>query len=267
MNAGTRSIRAQAFWAWLTSRSGLALRVIVALCLGVVDTLWQLSPLSSNALIGNILFWITVGAIAILAGDWVVRTIKGLRGGVRVVQGPDLFRGTYLSRIVEIGREVMGDGHADEETLRARLAVCPDGIKVLVRRSHPREVREKVIGYLVCWTITSQAADRYLAGEYTSGLDLTESDFDVADPGAAYITMVHGADASAKFEILRVAADRLGSLFEKPPGPGLLLARPATPEGKRLMKRAGMRRLPLPDSELWQVGRAELIAAIRSGGL
>lgn len=267
MDARTRSIRAQTLWAWLTSRSGLALRVVIAVCLGVAATLWQLSPFRSDAAVGTVLFWIALVAILALAIDWLVRIAMGLRGAVRVVEGTDLLRGAYLSRIVEIGREVMGDGHADEETLRARLVACPEGIKVLVRRPHPRRVRESVIGYFVCWTISAEAASRYLSGQYTSGLDLLESDLDSVSPGAAYITMVQGADGSAKFEILRVAAARLRELFETAQGPALLLARPATLEGRRLMERAGMKRLLLPNSELWQVERQRLLAAIRVGGL
>jgi hypothetical protein len=264
MDWGSWWLRVKTIWSWLASRSNRALRLVIALCLGGAAALWQLSPWSSETVIGDALFWVAMMAIAVLLVDWFVRSLLNLRGHFRIVQGYDLLKGSYLERIVDLGRMVMGDGHADTDTLRIRLGRCSQGVKVLVRRPQRFRVRETVVGYVVCWTISVSASARYLSGEYRSGLDLREEDIVTVEPGAAYITMVYGADFASKYEILKIVVDDLRNLFGRMDGPKLLLARPATIDGERIMKKAGMEPLGLEGSDLWNVERERLIRTLES---
>ncbi|MDG4831466.1 hypothetical protein O7627_19395 [Solwaraspora sp. WMMD1047] len=239
---------------------------MIAFCLGGAAALWQLSPWRSQTGVGNALFWVATAAFAALLVGWLVRGLLSLSNDFRIVEGFDLLKGSYLDRIVDIGRAVMGDGHADVDTLRLRLGRYSQGVKVLVRRPQRLHVREAVVGYLASWTISASASARYLSGEYRSGLDLQEEDIVSVEPEAVYVTMVYGSDITSRYEILKITLEHLMNLFGRVDmnGPKHLLARPATPEGERIMRKIGMKPLKLDGSDLWIVGREQLLMALES---
>lgn len=248
---------------WLTARSTRLLRMLVALAIGGAATLWTLSPWSDNSMIGQGLFWIAISAILLLIAEAPVRMWRRSRAKQSLVSERALLRGSYIDRVVDIGRTVMGDGHANADTLRGRLVRCPRGVQILVRRSARGRVSDDVVGYLACWTVTADATERFLSGEYGSALDLQDEDFTVDRPAAVYITMLYGADSVARRTMIQVANEQLRGLFELPDGPSVLLARPATHDGEMLMRKAGMAPLPGADAGVWSVDRVRLLETMQ----
>lgn len=254
--------------AWLTSQSTRALRGILAISSGLAATLFQLSPWSATSTIGYVIFWVAVGSvIVLLIAEWPIRLWRLRRADQFVVPRKNLLKGSYIDSVVAIGRSIMGDGHANAETMRARLGRCPDGLIVLVRRAHRRHVSDQVVGYFACWTITSAATERFASGEYHSALDLQDDDFTVDSPAAAYVTMLYGLDAYARRKIIEVAATQLRDQFGQTDQPSLLLARPATHDGELMMKRTGMKPLHGADDVVWSIDRAALHDSLAKVGL
>lgn len=253
----TRSllVRVRAAWEWLTTTSTRLVHLAVAVSVGAAATLWQISPWRDNEIIGAVLFWVAIAGLTLLLVQWPIQRWLRQRGEMRIVKGAAVRRGTYIERIVEMGRAVMGDGHADEATVAARLAHCPDGIQIVVRRPNKSRVREEVVGYLACWTISKRAAQALLSGEYESALDIPEDEFVATGAAAVYVTMVKGVDTASNRAVMRLAADRLRLLFDVERGPERLLARPATHSGELLMRKAGMKPVPAAGSVVWSVER------------
>lgn len=235
-----------------------------ALAVGGAAALWELSPWRDSDRFRGFLFAVAIVGITGLVCDWAIRHILARRGEYRVVASADLLRGAYLDQIVSMGRAVMGDGHADVETLRRRSEVCPAGIAVLVRRTRRFLVHETVVGYFVCWTISEPAMTEFLRGNYKSGLDLKAEDLSADSPAAAYVTMIFGSDYAARLRILGEAASRLEAVFANGHGPQRLLARPATREGERLMRKFGMLPLNVSGSLVWSVDRERLRQTLAS---
>lgn len=234
------------------------LLLTATLAIGGAAALWELSPWRDDDRVRTALFALAIAGIVVLAIEWAVRLVRSRQGEYRTIAASDIIRGSYIDHIVSLGRAVMGDGHADADTLRRRLERCREGISVLVRREQQSFVREAVVGYLVCWTISESAAESFLSGEYRSGLDLQETDLVTDRCAAAYVTMIFGVDYAARLRMLGVAASRLDSVFSDHTGPQMLLARPATKEGERLMRKLGMKPLGLPGSLVWSVDRETL---------
>ncbi|MGU3643419.1 hypothetical protein ACLBXX_00505 [Microbacterium sp. C23T] len=244
---------------WLTAKSTRVLRIVLATSVGVAATLWQLSPWSTNSTIGQILFWIAVGALLLLLTEWPVRLWMRRRAVQSLVPKRAILRGSYIERVVDIGRSVMGDGHANADTMRDRLARCPDGVHVLVRRSNRARVSDEVVGYLACWTLSAEALARFLTGEYRSALDLQDDDLVTDAPAAAYITMLYGSDPVARRAMIATTIERLRELFSTAESPSMLLARPATHDGEMLMKKTGMKPIHSSSNVVWYIDRATLL--------
>jgi hypothetical protein len=175
-----------------------------------------------------------------------------------------LLKGTYLDQVVALGRAAMGDGHAGAETLAKRLAVDPTGLTVLVRRSNLHRAAESVVGYFAIWSLSTNACEKFLSGRYSSGLDIVPEDLDAGSPRACYVTMVLGTDLRSRLEVLRFARNRLQQLYGRGGTAKMLLARPATKEGERLMRRLGMEPVSSGPGLLWSVDRETLLVRLRS---
>jgi hypothetical protein len=249
--------------AWLTARSTRALRFVLAASVGAAATLWQLSPWNTSPVVGQILFWIAIVTLLLLLAEWPIKAWWVARSTVSLVPKRALTKGTYIDRVVELGRSVMGDGHANSDVLRMRLRRCPDGIDVAVRRSFRTHVSDEVVGYFALWTISAAAANRFHSGEYSSGLDIEEAEFVIERPAAAYVTMLYGADGAARKFMLKVAVNRLRTLFDDGTTVNMLLARPATHDGELLMRKSGMRPLYEPDGVVWSVERTLLRSVLK----
>ncbi|MGL5811557.1 MAG: helix-turn-helix domain-containing protein [Nocardioides sp.] len=162
-----------------------------------------------------------------------------------------------LQDVIELSRRTIGGqaGFApltapppttrDAAPLQDRLNRRADAVELCLRR-HLDQDGETLVGYLMMYPLDETATGQILAGEVTGAEQIRPTAIAAThgDEFSLYIAMVLGADISSRSAVMERCINRVSRWSAAHPA-GRILARRATSDGQRWMKRYGF--LPIGD--------------------
>jgi len=195
--------------------------------------------------------------IAVSFAQWAVRTARragafAWREAILALErdfADDLATATELPTLCNLGTRAIGASHPSLKTLQERWERNPRIARVLYRVG----MRSRSIsGYILLYPISRQAEKRIQRGILASARDLQTADILAGFKRCrvVYISMLFGTGMAARGAALLLLKRELKTLNDV----DHLYARPASPDGLRLLKRYGFRPVvPAAENGIWEL--------------
>lgn len=170
---------------------------------------------------------------------------------------------THLREVVALGKRSIGDAHVDIATLRERLKVNSQVLRVVMRQRQSRN--PDICGYTLLYPLTEDAAARILREEVRAGSEIPGTCFcpDVESASCLYIGMILGTDREARAHVKGVLKTELVYMLSSSPNIRHVFGRPATPQGRQLLERYHF--IPVADEDdIWMARAPELQHRLRA---
>lgn len=154
-----------------------------------------------------------------------------------------------LKELCKIGFNLIGDNHADEETLKKRLSKNCRIVKII---KSLRNNKKGISGYYIAYPINNDADNLFQRKLIKNGKGIREEQIltDFSHASAIYISMVAGKNIHSKAFSLYILRKDISGYVEKYKKIKRLYAKPSTKDGLRILTKYGFEPLG-GDTEAW----------------
>lgn len=148
-----------------------------------------------------------------------------------------------ISGIVRLGEELVGNAHIPNETLMERFSKNQNIITCLHEATHPTYL----IGYFILYPLTNECIEGIESLDIVNGRDIRLDHIanDILQSSGLYIGMIGGRGGFANGYVVKELMRSINSISNTH-GIDRLYARGVTANGKKILNRLGMKRLPEP---------------------
>lgn len=154
-----------------------------------------------------------------------------------------------LKSLCNIGRNIIGENHADEETLKTRLSKNNKIVKII---KSLRNNKKGISGYYIAYPINKEADNFLQQRLITNGKGIRNEHIltEFSQASAIYISMVAGRSIHSKAFSLYILRKDINEYVSKYRKIKRLYAKPSTKDGLRILTKYGFEPLVI-ETEVW----------------